>query len=55
MFFRNQNSPARRSNRMGLKLAALLFSSLVMMQNTASSTWNSSTSLVKGQRHITTR
>lgn len=31
MFFKNQNSSAHRSNRMGLKLAALLFSSLVMM------------------------
>ena len=31
MLFENQKSPARRSNRMGLKLAALLFTSLVMM------------------------
>jgi pilus assembly protein CpaC len=31
MLFENQKSLARRSNRMGLKLAALLFSSLVMM------------------------
>ena len=31
MLFKNQKSPARRSNRMGLKLAALLFTSLVMM------------------------
>jgi pilus assembly protein CpaC len=31
MLFENQKSMARRSNRMGLKLAALLFSSLVMM------------------------
>ncbi len=31
MLFENQKSMAHRSNRMGLKLAALLFSSLVMM------------------------
>ena len=31
MLFENQKSMARRSNRTGLKLAALLFSSLVMM------------------------
>ena len=31
MLFKNHKSPAHRSNRMGLKLAALLFSSLVMM------------------------
>lgn len=31
MLFKNQKSPARWSNRMGLKLAALLFTSLVMM------------------------
>ena len=31
MLFKNQKSLAQRSNRMGLKLAALLFSSLVMM------------------------
>lgn len=31
MLFENQKSLARRSNRLGLKLAALLFSSLVMM------------------------
>ena len=31
MLFRNQKSSALKSNRMGLKLAALLFSSLVMM------------------------
>lgn len=31
MLFKNQKSPARKSNRMALKLAALLFSSLVMM------------------------
>ncbi len=31
MLFKNQKSSALNSNRMGLKLAALLFSSLVMM------------------------
>jgi pilus assembly protein CpaC len=31
MLFENQKSPVRRFNRMGLKLAALLFTSLVMM------------------------
>ncbi len=31
MLFKNQKSPAHRSNRMALKLAALLFTSLVMM------------------------
>ena len=31
MLFKNHKSPARRSNRMGLKLAALIFTSLVMM------------------------
>src|SRR4026207_2549428 len=31
MFFRNQKSPALKSSHMSLKLAALLFSSLILM------------------------
>ena len=60
MLFKNQNSLARRSNRMGLRLAVLLFSSLVMMpvtgvllqKNAAASDLENIESTAEGDGHF---